>query len=107
MVASEWEILSAIRDALPDWMPAGSAQLLRKGHVSESWLVETTHGPLLARIALRDADGRRLTNAVAAVALAQSAGVPAPAFLYVDLNHARFGRRPFSVTRFVAGQDGQ
>jgi aminoglycoside phosphotransferase (APT) family kinase protein len=107
VIGTKDSIVEAVRRLLPNLAPFTSAEPLSRGYGGESWLVRAGHQELLAKIAVRSPEGQRLANAIRAIELAQTVGVPAPPYLAVSHLEGAFGGRSFSVSEFWPGEDGE
>ena len=99
-------IKRAVQEGLPN-RSVGGLEPLHGGHASAAWVVDTSEGPVVARVAVRDRGGSRLTNAAAAVAIARDAGVKTPAYLFVTMRHPSLDDFPFSIAEFIPGQSAE
>ena len=107
LIGAPTTVAREVERSLPSTGKVVSADPLGKGYSNESWLVETEQGRLLAKIAVRFPDGQRLKNAVAGSKFAQQSGLPTPTYLHADYHCGAFGGRPFAVSEFIEGTDGE
>ncbi|HET6864266.1 MAG TPA: aminoglycoside phosphotransferase family protein [Solirubrobacteraceae bacterium] len=107
LVAGPREVLAGLAAVLPGAEAMSEPRVLPRGFGSEAWLVETSGGTLVVKIALRWPSGERQANAAEAARLAAAQHVLTPQALAVAPPSPIFGSRAYSVWEYLDGLDAE
>jgi len=106
-VASAGRILRGLRDLLPDVEVTDQPRLLPRGYGSEAWLVGSSRGQLIIKVAVRWPQGGRILNAAEGARLAARHGVRTPQALALAQASPIFDGRAYSVWEYLEGIDAE